>query len=371
MRRIFVSLVFLLVFCALPMQARSIRVISLNIDSASVTVIDPQTNTVVHTITGIPWPRGSAFSPDGKTLYVCSEEQHAVNVVDMSTYQITNKIKLSGHPSGSLVITGDGKYLLVPMNPFYGLALEHHDSPDSGGVDVVDLEAAKVIKVIPVKTAVHDLFSTPGGKFAIGGDANTSFIYIIDLHTFDIVRKISLDNTPLTMIVDRAHDGSPGRIFAETKGLNGFEVIDFKTGKTLQTVEFPDSVKYGFSNLKNTLGGTTVKPPEYNPSHGTQITPDGKELWITSRGTNYVYVYSLRDLKMIDHIFLPSHKIPSQEKLETGDPHWLVITPDGKTVYIGLAKFKEVVAIDVKTLKEVASIPVGAGAKQLDVHYVP
>jgi YVTN family beta-propeller protein len=357
----------MLALISLSVVASSAQVLSLNISSASVTVIDPATNTVLHTITGIPWPRGSSFSPDGKIAYICSESEHSLDVVDMSTYAIMNKIKLTGHPSGSLVITTDGKYVLVPMNPFYGLALEHHDSPTSGGVDVVDTKAGKVIKTIQMLDAVHDLFRTPDGKFATAGSATKPWMTVIDLKTFNKVRRINLDNTPLTSVIERAPNGSSGRIFTEIKDFNGFESVDFKTGKTLAKITFPDKIEYGFAALKNTLGGEKATI-EFNPTHGTYITPNGKELWIASRGTNYAYVYSLPDLKFMNHIFLPSKEVPGKTKLETGDPHWVVITPDGKTVYICLAHFKQVVAIDAKTKKLIATIPVGNGAKMLDVH---
>jgi YVTN family beta-propeller protein len=44
---------------------------------------------------------------------------------------------------------------------------------------------------------------------------------------------------------------------------------------------------------------------------------------------------------------------------KAGDPHWLVMTPDGKTIYVCLSVFDYVVAIDVNTQKDVAHIPVG------------
>ena len=69
--------------------------------------------------------------------------------------------------------------------------------------------------------------------------------------------------------------------------------------------------------------------------------------------------------ELVGHIFMPTREISGQTKLDVGDPHWLVVTPDGKTVYICLAHFKEVIAIDVATMKEVAQIPVGDGAKMI------
>src|SRR5579872_4849695 len=104
--------IVLFILPAMPLAASSARVYALNIDGASVTVIDPATNKVVDTIRGIPWPRGAAFSPDGGLAYICSEEEHTLDVVDTKTWEMTKKVHLSGHPSGSLVTTKDGKYVL-------------------------------------------------------------------------------------------------------------------------------------------------------------------------------------------------------------------------------------------------------------------
>ena len=361
----------LLFLLALPVAASSARVYALNIDGATVSVIDPATDKVVHTISGIPWPRGATFSLDGSKAYICSEQEHTLDVIETKGFEIVKKVHLSGHPSGSLAITTDGKYVLVPMNPFYGLALEHHDPEDSGGVDIVDAGSLERVKTIHMKEAVHDLFISPDGKYVIAGSATAQFATVINAQTLEPEWKIPFDAVPLTMVIERAPDGSAGRLFSEVKGFNGFVVSDFKTGKQLEKIEFPDTIKFAFAALKNKSTGKDVTPTEYNPTHGTDITPDGKTLWITSRGTNYVYVYSLPDLKLVGHVFLPSREVPGKTKPETGDPHWLVMTPDGSKVYICLARFNSVVVLDAKTLEQVAQIPVGAAPKMIHASVFP
>ena len=41
------------------------------------------------------------------------------------------------------------------------------------------------------------------------------------------------------------------------------------------------------------------------------------------------------------------------------DPNWVTLTPDGKTAYVAMAGSNFVAAIDVKSMKQVARIPVG------------
>ena len=47
-----------------------------------------------------------------------------------------------------------------------------------------------------------------------------------------------------------------------------------------------------------------------------------------------------------------------------GDPEWLTFTPDSKRVYVAAAGDNAVFVIDVKTMKEVARIPVGQVPKR-------
>jgi YVTN family beta-propeller protein len=371
MKKYFVRLSFFWILLAMPLAARSARIYTLNIDGGSVTVIDPLTNKVVQTIYGIPWPRGVAFSPDGGLIYIGSEEEHTLDVVDTKTGQIIKKVPLSGHPAGSFGITKDGKRILIGLNPFYGLALKHNDPEDSGGVDIVDTTSLKRVKTIPIKEGIHDVFMTPDGKYAVVGAATGTFATIIDLQTQEPAWKIPFDTGVLTMAIESGPDGSTSRLFVELRNLNGFAVVDFPNRKEVARIKFPDPIRFGFPNLRHKLGpAKEVGPTEYNPTHGTGIPPDGKTLWVCSRGTNYVYVYSLPELKLVGQVYLPERKVPGHS-VETGNPHWLDFTPDGKTVYICLATFNSVTAIDVKTLKEVAQIPVGENPKMIGASVLP
>ena len=63
-------------------------------------------------------------------------------------------------------------------------------------------------------------------------------------------------------------------------------------------------------------------------------------------------MYSLPDLKEIGRVFVGQH------------PEWVTFTPDGRLIYVAAAGDNMVFVIDVKTLKEVARIPVGQVPKR-------
>jgi YVTN family beta-propeller protein len=106
------------------------------------------------------------------------------------------------------------------------------------------------------------------------------------------------------------------------------------------------------------------------PSHGIGVAPDGKTLWVTSIPNNAVYVYSLADLTLTGEVALPSLKLPEHGPI-SAVANWVTFTPDGKTVYISNAGLRSVSAIDTKSMKLVAEIPVGEVPKRINTLNIP
>ena len=61
-----------------------------------------------------------------------------------------------------------------------------------------------------------------------------------------------------------------------------------------------------------------------------------------------LYAYSLPDVKPLGAVALGGN-----------GAGWMTITPDGKTAYVANEHTNNVSVVDIKTLKEVAVIPVG------------
>ena len=78
------------------------------------------------------------------------------------------------------------------------------------------------------------------------------------------------------------------------------------------------------------------------------VTPDQKTLLVNSRLNSAVYAYSLPDLKLLGGV-----------KLGGRGAGWLTISPDSKTAYVANEHTNNVSVVDIKSLKEVALIPVG------------
>jgi YVTN family beta-propeller protein len=150
-------------------------------------------------------------------------------------------------------------------------------------------------------------------------------------------------------------DGSTRHIFVQLSDFHGFAVVDFAKRAEVARIALPNQPA-GFGILEERTG---------TPSHGIGVSPDGKSLWVNSSFANAVFEYSLPDLKLIGHSALPL--VDSFTHPPTGAvPEWITFTPDSKTVYVSNSAARSVSAIDTKTLKSIAVIPVGEVPKRIN-----
>jgi YVTN family beta-propeller protein len=132
--------------------------------------------------------------------------------------------------------------------------------------------------------------------------------------------------------------------------LHGFVVVDIKAGKVVRKVEMP------------------ARHPEPRPmklesagtyTHGLGLSPDEKELWVTSLLDEAIYVYDLETGKII-------------AAPPTGDePNWVTFSADGRYCIVTNGGENSVSVYSLKTHQEVARIPVGKAPKRLEAADVP
>ena len=305
-------------------STQKVRIIQTNSAGDNVHIIDPATNSVVGTITGIEAGHGAGVSPDGSRIYVSDEAQSTLDVVDGKTFDVIKRIGLSGHPN-NMAVGKDGRRVYV------GIA----QAP--GGVDVIDTESLQRVKTIPTRGAIHNAYVTPDGKYVVAGSIPGKTINVIDAKTEEPAWVIEMDLGIRPMTFNTNADGSTKWIFTQLTGFNGFAVIDFATRKELTRVKNPDLP-----------AGKSTVPEGSDPSHGMAVTADGRTLVVCSRLNNYLYSYSLPELKPI-----------GAAELGGKGAGWVTLTPDGKTAYVANPVTNDVSAVDVATMKEVARIPVG------------
>ena len=324
--------------------AAQLRILQTNSAGDNINIIDPATNKVVGEIKGIEANHGIAVSPDGSRIYVSVESiEKSLYVVDGKTLQVIKKIPLSG-VANLIDLTPDGRTLYVAIAQEWDdlSAFPQVKAQPNGGVDVIDTASLEKIKSIPLKGGIHDLNVTPDGKYVIAGSSRgakppSNMMDVIDTKTNEVAWSLLMSPAPSPMAVTKKPDGSTDKIYGQLGGPNAFAVVDFATQKKIDEVKLPELP----ADKQNRSG-----PPA--PSHGIAITADQKTLLVNSRLNSALYAYSLPDLKYLGNVDLGGK-----------GAGWLTISPDDKTAYVANEHTNNVSVIDIKSLKEVALIPVG------------
>jgi YVTN family beta-propeller protein len=342
---------------ALPLAARTVRVYvdyepnedavdpnapKITVSRGDIDVIDPVTHKVVQKIKGIESPHGIRFSPDGRRVYVSSETEKVMAVVDQKTGQIIKKVPLTGR-GHAMVVTKDGGRVFVDI----------YQAP--GTIDIIDTNSLERVKSIQTNVPMYDCLITPDGKYVV---ANTHRLkpqdefklIVIDVQTEQPVWEVKFDSVTNNMGVEANPDGSTRRIFVTRHGLRGFDVVDFAQRKVVAEIRLPDTD----ASRGLVTGGPTTKEEvdriagkNVTQCHGIGVNPDNKTFWINNELDHAVYVYSLPDLTLLGHVPVGVR------------PNWMTFSPDGKQVYDLNTHENTMSIIDAKTLKEVARIPIG------------
>ena len=83
-----------------------------NLGSDSISVIDPATNGVVHTLRYCCGPKWVAITPNGHSAYIGNPVVGTVSVVDMATNAVVDTVKVGRQPEG-VDVTPDGSRVYV------------------------------------------------------------------------------------------------------------------------------------------------------------------------------------------------------------------------------------------------------------------
>lgn len=338
MRFGFWKFAWILAGCALmagspaSLRAQSARLYVGNSLGDDISVIDLSTLKVSGDIKVGPHVHGVALLPDGKRLYATSESDKTLRVIDTATNKILSEVKLTGRPN-QCAVTPDGKYVVVPIR-------------DADSVDIVDVAQQKVVKVLPLKVP-HNAFDAGSNRYIFASSMASHVINVIDLKTMDYAASIPVGGEPRPYVVTA--DGRT--MYVALSDLHGFVIVDVPEKRVIRRVEMPAEHQSITRELKYETPNTLT--------HGLALSPDGNELWVTSLLDDAMYIYDVKEQKIVG-------RVPTG----TG-PNWVAFSPDGKYVCVSNTDSDDVSIIDVKARREAARVKVGRVPKRLAAVTVP
>ena len=253
----------------------------------SVTPIDPLTGKPGKNIP-VDDPYNMYFTPDGSAAIIVAEARKRLDFRDAQTMAMKYSIDTPSCPGiNHADFSIDGRYAIFTCE--YG-----------GAIAKIDLVAKKVLGYLKLSKGgmPQDVRVSPDGKAFYIADMKAEGVFVIDGDKFAEIGHIktglgthglypSRDGTKLYV----ANRGV-ARVYGPPKGKGSVSIIDFATRKVTETWPVPG-------------GGS--------PDMGN-VTIDGKQLWLSGRYDNEVYVFDTTSGSV--------KKIPVKS-----EPHGLTVWP--------------------------------------------
>ncbi len=206
-------------------------------------------------------PHCPVFGPKNGLLYVTTELDKTISIVDPKTMKIVGTIPTGQPESHMLAISHDGLHgYTANVGP--------------GTVSVLDLKARKLVKVIPISGNTQRIAISNDDRWVFTADQTDARIAVIDTKTNAVAKWIAIDGTGYggAMTPD-------GRWFLMTVPKKGeIEVVDLKTMQVARKI-------------------STVADPEE-----VIVTPDDKTAWVSSPATGSVAEINLAKGEMVQKV---------------------------------------------------------------------
>lgn len=293
-----------------------------------ITVIDLATRKVIGDVRVGERVHGLCAPSDGRRLFATVESENNLKVIDTTTDKVVETIPLTGTPN-QCASTPDGLYVGVPIR-------------NRDAVDIVDTSKNKVVKVLAVQKP-HNCYNAANNREMFVSSMGSHEIDVIDLNKLAYAARIPVGGIPRPYAVSK--DGK--RLYVALTDLHGFVVASIPEQKVVERKELPPAPP----------ASCPLEPR--TPTHGLELSPDGKELWVTSLADSGVYVYDIATKNI-------------SPEIHTGEcPNWVAFSPEGRYVAVSNSGSDDCSIIDTRTRREVARVKVGKGPKRLLVVRVP
>lgn len=331
--------------------------------------VDVRRRRVVSRVTVGSLPFAMVTSPDGNTLYVGNRGDESVSVVDVRGMRETGRIRVGDDPHGLALVAGGSRLFVANLG--------------TNDLSIVDVGKGTEVKRLRMGTGPFDLAVSPDeGTIYVTNQLSSPVPFrtppvpeltVIDAASGTVRERRNLDNTVVVQGVDVSPDGRfvaaalevPKNLVPQTQIYQGWMVT------------------HGFALTETRPGGRTVKllldEPNlyYADPYGIGFSPDGRRLYVSSSGANMVTVVDMeRALSLCElregkislsketiqrygrHLGLSAGYVVA--RVPTGsNPKDLVVSPDGRRVYVAERLADRITVIDAETNQALEPIDLG------------
>jgi len=228
-------------------------------DGTLIRVIDIASRKIINTIDygkGVR-PHHPVRCPKTGTIYVTTENENAISIIDPVSQKVTGTITTGQEQSHMLAVSNDGKRgYTANVGP--------------GTVSILDLEGKKLLSVLPVSTHVQRISISNDDKWVFTADQIQPRLAVINTETNKVERWVDLP--------DYAYGTAPS-----------------PDGKTL-IVCMPNSKQVGEVDLQTWKLTRTVEVPK--SPQAVVIRPDGATAYVSCDAEAKVAAINLKDFKV-------------------------------------------------------------------------
>jgi DNA-binding beta-propeller fold protein YncE len=228
-------------------------------DGATIDVVDIRSQKVINTFTfSHPVrPHCPLFGPKDGLLYVTTELDQAITLLDPKTMKIVGSIPTGQPESHMLALSHDGRRgYTANVGP--------------GTVSVLDIQARKVLKIIPISANTQRIAISPDDRWVFTADQTKPQLAAIDTTTNSVGKWIPLEGI--------AYGSAPTPdghwLLVTLPDQNKIAVVDLKTMQIVRSV------------------GVGVYPQEI------VVRPDGKAAYVSCEKSNQVAEIDLGSWKL-------------------------------------------------------------------------
>lgn len=287
------------------------------------TVIDGRSDTVIATIALGKRPRGIQVSPDRTRLFVAlsgspvtgpnfkgtpppaDKSADGIGVVDLRTLQLVKVIRGVSDPE-QLVVHPDGKRLYVA-------------SEDTGTAVILDADSGRVLASLPVGGEPEGVGISPDGRFVYMTAEEDNHVAVIDTTLDTVTSTFGVGNRPRH--AEFAADGDRAYVTGELDA--SVSVIDVGKHQVLDVVKLAGEMVRPMGAVMSRDGATlfvttgrgrllyAIDAPSLRPRGSVQvgerpwglgISPDGRRVYTANGPSNDVSVVDATSMTVVKTI---------------------------------------------------------------------
>ena len=295
-----------------------------------------------------------ALSADGRRLLVTCQESNHLAVVDTSSLELEQRIRVSPEPYG--VVAGPrGRHAyvtsaalgVVDVIRFEGdsLSLETFDNVDllKEKPDLIRGNYNRVVAGIPTEAKPAGVARSAGGRWLYVTHLLTGRISVIDLFRQAVVDVIDTggDSNMAQRIAIHPDNGRAYVPHIRSNVTNRFRLFDSTVFPAVSVVDLQARVHMPRERIDLSLGITVANLP-----FDVQFSVDGKRIYVVNLGSGDVMVHDIETGRRV-------------AKIDVGHgPRGIAVSANGMTGYVNNSLTGEVSVLDLNRVEETARIPV-------------